>query len=95
MKSEPGKRSSFKINDKVSWKWLGRAIDGKVISIHLQPFTKVIKGKTIKRNGSAENPAYLVESDAGNLALKLQTELFKTEKKGALEKKATPKMFKS
>lgn len=59
----------------VCWKWLGREIPGVVVSVHIEPISKVIKGKTIKRNGSKENPAYVVESQAGNLALKLHSEL--------------------
>ncbi len=65
----------FKINQKVSWKWLGREIAGFVREIHTQKIVKTIKGKKITRNGSKDNPAYLVESEAGNIALKLGTEL--------------------
>ena len=54
---------------------MGRVISGVVKEVHLNPIVKGIKGKMIKRNGSSENPAYLVKSDAGNFALKLQTEL--------------------
>jgi hypothetical protein len=54
---------------------LGRPISGEVEEIFLEPVVKVIKGKRIKRNGSAAKPAYLVRSEAGNLALKLETEL--------------------
>lgn len=67
---------NFNINDQVYWKWLGNKIFGKVIEVHMAPITKEIKGKMIKRNGSVEKPAYLVISDAGNYALKLQTELY-------------------
>ena len=67
----------FKIGAKVQWKWMGRLINGVVIESYTEPVTKVIKGKLIKRNGSSEKPAYLVESDAGNIALKLETELVK------------------
>lgn len=66
---------AFKVGSKVEWKWLGGVIKGVVKEVHLEPITKTIKGKNIKRNGSEEKPAYLVESEAGNLALKLQTEL--------------------
>ncbi len=65
----------------MQWKWLGRIIAGKVEEVHLEPTLKVIKEKKIKRNGSPENPAYLVRSDAGNLALKLGTELEKFVKR--------------
>ncbi len=65
----------FQVGSKVQWKWLGGKIDGVVREVHTQKLSRVIKGKTIRRNGSEENPAYVVESDAGNLALKLGTEL--------------------
>lgn len=71
--------NQFKIGHKVSWKWMGGIINGMVEEVHFQPIVKVIKGKNIKRNGSIEKPAYLVKSEAGNLALKLQTELFLRE----------------
>ena len=82
---------TFKINDSVQWKWLGRNIEGIVKEIYFEPVVKVIKEKSIKRNASKENPAYLVESVAGNLALKLQSELELIEKKKS--SKAQPKMF--
>jgi len=65
----------FKINTKVQWKWLGGIIDGVVKEVYFSPVIKVLKGKNIKRNGSPEKPAYLVQSEAGNYALKLHTEL--------------------
>jgi hypothetical protein len=65
----------FRKNAKVSWKWLGREIHGKVLEIFTEPTTIEIKGKKIKRNGSSEKPAYVVESEIGNRALKLHTEL--------------------
>ena len=68
-------KAKFRVGAKVQWQWLGRPIAGKVEEIHFEPVVRVIKGKRIKRNGSAEKPAYLVRSDAGNLALKLETEL--------------------
>lgn len=64
-----------KVGAKIQWKWLGNIIDGKVEEVHMGPIEKEIKGKKIKRNGSVEKPAYLVRSEAGNIALKLHTEL--------------------
>lgn len=78
----------FATGAKVQWKWLGRNIQGKVLQSFTEPVVREIKGKKIKRNGSAENPAYLVKSDAGNEALKLGSELSKPAKA-----KSTPKMF--
>lgn len=65
----------FKKGDKVQWKWLGSTIEGTVEECFTSPVVREIKGKNIKRNGSPENPAYLLRSEAGNLALKLGTEL--------------------
>jgi hypothetical protein len=65
----------YKKGQKVQWKWLGGIVGGVVEEVYKEPVVQVIKEKRIKRNGSPEVPAYLVRSNAGNLALKLQTEL--------------------
>ena len=67
----------YEVGDKVSWKWAGGVIIGFVEEIHFAPIEKIIKGSRIKRNGSFEKPAYQVKSEAGNIALKLHTELTK------------------
>ncbi len=67
--------AKFKVGAKIEWKWLGSVIDGVVEEIYLEPVLREIKGKKIKRNGSPDKPAYLVRSEAGNHALKLETEL--------------------
>lgn len=79
------------IGTAVKWKWLGRMIGGTIKEVYFMPISKVIKGKTIKRNGSPENPAYLVESAAGNLALKLESEIQVVNK--LKQKQSKPKMF--
>lgn len=71
----------FKKGSKVEWKWLGRPIQGTVQKSFTEPVVKVIRGKRIKRNGSKEKPAYLVKSSAGNLALKLESELIAQPKR--------------
>jgi hypothetical protein len=68
-------KSKFIRDSAVSWKWAGGVIYGKVEEIFFEPIRMEIKGKFIKRNGSPEKPAYLVRSIAGNIALKLETEL--------------------
>ncbi len=67
--------SEFRVGSKVQWKWAGGIIEGIVKEVFKETVIKTIKGKKITRHGSPEKPAYLVESLAGNLALKLQTEL--------------------
>ena len=68
-------KKQFKVGDDVSWKWRGGYIFGEVVEVYFQPVVKVLKGKSIKRNGSPDKPAYLVKSEANNYALKLITEL--------------------
>lgn len=69
---------AYRVNSKIQWKWVGNVIKGKIVEVHMGPVEKIIKGKKIKRNGTVEKPAYLVQSEAGNLALKLHTELEKS-----------------
>lgn len=79
----------FKKGSSVQWHWLGHAIEGVVLDVYTEPTIREIKGKRIKRNGSEENPAYLVKSAAGNEALKLGSELSPLNK----DKRPKPKMF--
>lgn len=81
----------FKVGAKVQWKWLGRPIRGVVKEVFIERVTRVIKGKQIVRKGTQLNPAYLVVSEAGNEALKLQSELAKPEP--IKTSKLVPKMF--
>lgn len=69
--------AAFKKNSKVEWQWAGSTIRGTVEEVFFESVTQTIKGKKITRHGSKEKPAYLVKSQAGNLALKLETELRK------------------
>lgn len=68
-------KEAYKIGDKITWKWAGGIIKGQIEEVHFGPIEKMIKGSLIKRNGSVEKPAYVVRSEAGNIALKLHTEL--------------------
>lgn len=83
---------SYAKNSKVEWKWAGNTITGTIVEIFTESVTKDIKGKKITRHGSPEKPAYLVCSDAGNLALKLATELNPTSNS---QKKFNIKLFKN
>lgn len=71
------KNNPYLVGEQVSWKWAGGVIKGQVEEVHFAPIERTIKNSKIKRNGSVEKPAYVVKSVAGNIALKLHTELFK------------------
>lgn len=83
--------AAFRKNSKVEWSWLGKSIAGVVEEVFTESVTQTIKGKKITRHGSKEKPAYLVRSEAGNLALKLETELRPSQPKKSA--KASIKMF--
>lgn len=85
--------AKFKKSSKVQWQWLGRPVHGVVEEVHKESITKTIKGKKITRHGSDEKPAYLVKSEAGNIALKLESELTSGKAKTSAANKQ-PKMFK-
>ena len=66
---------TYRVKQKVSWKWANGTVEGQVIKIFRERVERKIKGALIVRNGTKENPAYLVKSERGNFALKLHTEL--------------------
>lgn len=59
----------------VSWDWGQGIAEGKVKEIHRESITKTIKGNEVTRNGTQENPAYLIEQEDGTEVLKLRSEL--------------------
>ncbi len=68
----------LKNGDFVAWKWGSSIAEGVVESIHSEPTSIVSKGKIIKRNGTAENPAVIIKHKSGNKVIKLMSELQKT-----------------
>lgn len=61
----------------VTWNWGSGKAHGEVTAVHDHDVTRKIKGKTIKRKGSAEEPAVEVKGDKGGRALKSASELHK------------------
>ncbi len=76
-----GQVKPYRVGAKIQWKWVGNPVLGTVEEVFFGPVERIIKGKNIKRNGSVEKPAYLVKSEAGNVALKLHTELEPRQKR--------------
>jgi len=61
----------------VKWKWGGATAYGKITEVYEVSVEKTIKGKRIKRNGSPDNPALLIEQENGGKVLKLKSEVSK------------------
>jgi len=72
--SEP---ASFSKGQKVKWNWGGDDAHGKVSDKFERRVQRTLKGTKVVRNGSKDNPAYLIEQDDGDKVLKLGSEMEK------------------
>ncbi|MGM9511156.1 DUF2945 domain-containing protein [Larkinella sp. GY13] len=63
--------------DRVRWKYASGHAKGKVVEVHQEEIEKTIKGSKIKRNGSEDNPALVIEQEDKQTVLKLQSEVEK------------------
>ena len=66
---------SIRKGSKVTWKWGSSTAEGKVAEIHRERVTRQIKGEKITRDGSKDDPAYLIEQEDGGKVLKLKSEV--------------------
>ena len=60
---------------KVSWKWGSSTAEGKVAEVHQDKVSRTSKGEKITRDGSKDDPAYVIKQDDGTTVLKLRSEL--------------------
>ncbi|UYZ60940.1 hypervirulence associated TUDOR domain-containing protein [Hymenobacter latericus] len=60
---------------RVSWKYGTGSAIGKIEQTFKEPVTRTIKGSEITRNGTADNPAFLIVQDNGDRVLKLKSEV--------------------
>ena len=66
---------SYKKGQKVKWSWGSGTAEGKVEERFDRRVQRTIKGSRIVKNGTTENPAYLIEQDDGTRVLKRGSEL--------------------
>ena len=59
----------------VSWKWGSSTAEGKVAEVHHDKVTRTTKGEAVTRNGTDDDPAYVIEQEDGTVVLKLRSEL--------------------
>jgi len=60
---------------RLRWNWGSGDAEGKVCEVFRAKVTRTIAGSEITKNGSDEQPAYLIEQDDGSRVLKLSTEV--------------------
>jgi hypothetical protein len=59
----------------VTWKWGQGKAEGKIINSYDYVVSREIKGSVITRNGTPDNPAYLICQNDGDEVLKLHSEI--------------------
>lgn len=66
---------SIRTGTTVTWKWGSSSASGKVSEVHHEKVTRTSKGSEITRDGSDDDPAYVIEQEDGTVVLKLRSEV--------------------
>ena len=66
---------AFAEGDEVRWNWGPGQAQATVSEVHTERIERTIAGKTKTRNGTDDNPAYVLEQSNGQTVLKLHSEL--------------------
>jgi hypothetical protein len=66
---------SIREGTEVTWKWGSSTASGTVVEIHRSKVTRTSKRSQITRNGSEDDPAYVIEQEDGTTVLKLRSEV--------------------
>lgn len=66
---------SIRKGTEVSWSWGNGSASGTVTEVHHDTVERQIKGEKIKRKGSKDDPAYVIEQSDGTRVLKLRSEV--------------------
>lgn len=67
--------NSYREGQNVKWSWGSGEGTGKIEERFEREVERTIKGSKIKRDGSSDDPAYLIKQDDGDEVLKLGSEL--------------------
>ncbi|MCB2408234.1 DUF2945 domain-containing protein [Hymenobacter lucidus] len=59
----------------VSWKYGTGTATGKIEETHKESVTRKLKGSDITRNGTPDNPAFIIVQENGDRVIKLQSEV--------------------
>lgn len=74
---------TFRKGSDVEWTWGAHKANGKVVDRFTKDVSRRIKGKTVKRKASTDEPAFLVRQEDGDKVLKSASELKAANKKPA------------
>jgi hypothetical protein len=68
---------AFGTGEKVQWNWGNGTGEAEVKEVHTERVEREIAGTNQVRNGTDDNPAYVLEQSDGRQVLKLHSELGK------------------
>ena len=69
------KSNSFQTNQYVKWNWGNGTGCGQIEDRFEREVTRTLQGSEVTKDGSEDNPAYLIKQDDGDKVLKLGSEL--------------------
>ena len=69
------KSNSFRTNQYVEWEWGNGSAFGQIEERFEREVKRTLKGNEVTRDGSEDNPAYLIKQEDGDKVLKLGSEL--------------------
>ena len=67
--------NSFQSDQYVQWDWGNGTAKGQIKERFERKVTRTLQGSEITRNGSQDDPAYLIKQDDGDEVLKLGSEI--------------------
>ena len=67
--------NSFRTDQYVQWSWGSGTAKGQIKERFEREVTRTLKGSEVTRDGSEDNPAYLIRQEDGDEVLKLGSEL--------------------
>ena len=67
--------NSFRTDQYVQWNWGSGTAKGQIKERFEREVTRTLKGSEVTRDGSGDNPAYLIRQEDGDEVLKLGSEL--------------------
>ncbi|TKD51121.1 hypervirulence associated TUDOR domain-containing protein [Sphingomonas baiyangensis] len=67
--------NKFRTGQQVKWEWGNGSAKGKIEEKFVRRVQRTIKGSKIVKNGTEDNPAYLIEQEDGDQVLKRGSEL--------------------
>ena len=68
----------YAINTEVEWEWGNDSAAGNIREKFTSDVERTLKGSSVKREASENDPAYLIEQDDGSKVLKCHSELTKS-----------------